>query len=186
MPVSYTSGQPSHFRRHPTCWASLQWSHNVSSTPCHGCRTSAPISAHPPTECKRSRHPFVPAAQHLISLSDNNNIRAGQWADCQWDAEFSSPTPAPPEWPIQEELGSRLTTSAPVSDVSAPACANGVWPPLRPMSVAQKNKPSTMLFSKVQSIDLPMDCMAWRCWTMRQLNGCSTPAPRSSAAKQWF
>ena len=20
-----------------------------------------------------------------------------------------------------------------------------------------------------------MDCMAWRCWTMRQLNGCSTP-----------
>ena len=134
----------------------------------------------------KSRHPFVPAAQHLISLSDNNNIRAGQWADCQWDAEFSSPTPAPPEWPIQEELGSRLTTSAPVSDVSAPACANGVWPPLRPMSVAQKNKPSTMLFSKVQSIDLPMDCMAWRCWTMRQLNGCSTPAPRSSAAKQWF
>jgi len=26
----------------------------------------------------------------------------------------------------------------------------------------------------------------WRVWTMRQPNGCSTPAPRSSAAKQWF
>ena len=38
----------------------------------------------------------------------------------------------------------------------------------------------------VQSIDLLMVCTAWRCWTMRQLNGCSIPAPRSSAAKQWF
>jgi len=39
---------------------------------------------------------------------------------------------------------------------------NGVWPPLRPVTVAQKNKPSTMLSSHVQSIDLPMDCTAWR------------------------
>jgi len=29
----------------------------------------------------KSRHPFVPAEQQLISLSDNNNIRAAQWAD---------------------------------------------------------------------------------------------------------
>ena len=29
----------------------------------------------------KSRHPFVPAAQQLIILSDNNNIRAAQWAD---------------------------------------------------------------------------------------------------------
>jgi len=28
------------------------------------------------------------------------------------------------------------------------------------VSVTQKNKPSTMLFSNVQSIDLPTDCMA--------------------------
>ena len=76
-----------------------------------------------------------------------------------------------------------LTASAPVSDVSAPVCTNGIWPPLRPVSVAQKNELSTMLSSNVQSIDL---CMAWRFWTMRQLNGCSTPAPRSSAARQWF
>jgi len=32
--------------------------------------------------------------------------------------------------------------------------------PLRPVSVAQKNKPSTMLSSNVQSIDLPVGCMA--------------------------
>ena len=52
------------------------------------------------------------------------------------------------------------------------------------VSVAQKNKPSTMLSSNVQSIDLFMNCTAWRFWTMRQLNGCSKPAPRCSAAKQ--
>ena len=110
-----------------------------------------------------------------------NGMRSGRSAP--QDSAFSSPTPAPtsPEWPSQEEPGSGLTASALVSDVSAPACTNGVWP-LRPASVAQ-NKPSTMLSSTVQSIDLPMD---WRCWTMRQLNGCSTPTPRSSAAKQWF
>jgi len=37
----------------------------------------------------KSRHPFVPAVQHLISLSDNNNIRAAQWADRQWNAEWA-------------------------------------------------------------------------------------------------
>ena len=40
--------------------------------------------------------------------------------------------------------------------------------------VAQKNKPLTLLSSNVQSIDIPMDCMAWRFWTMRHWNGCST------------
>jgi len=44
-----------------------------------------------------------------------------------------------------------------VSNVSAPACTNG--PPLQSLSVAQKNKPSTMLSSNVQSIDLP-----WTAW----------------------
>jgi len=52
----------------------------------------------------KSRHPFVPAAQQLISLSDNNNIHAAQWADHQWNAEWADnptrlrtfiPTPAP-------------------------------------------------------------------------------------------
>jgi len=45
-----------------------------------------------------------------------------------------------------------------VSGVSAPLCTNGVWPPLRPVSVAQKSKPSTVLSSNVQAIDLLMDC----------------------------
>ena len=41
--------------------------------------------------------------------------------------------------------------------VSALACTNGVWLPLRPVSVAQ-NKPSTMLSSNVQPTDLLMNC----------------------------
>ena len=39
----------------------------------------------------KPRHPFVPATQHLISLS--NNIRAAHWADQQWKVEWTdSPT----------------------------------------------------------------------------------------------
>ena len=41
----------------------------------------------------KSRHPFVPAAQQLISLSDNNSIRAAQWADHQGNAEWADKTP---------------------------------------------------------------------------------------------
>jgi len=37
----------------------------------------------------KSRHPFVPAVRQLISFSDNNNIRAAQWADHQWNAEWA-------------------------------------------------------------------------------------------------
>jgi len=33
----------------------------------------------------KSRHPFVPDAQQLISFSDSN-IRAAQWVDHQWNA----------------------------------------------------------------------------------------------------
>ena len=108
----------------------------------------------------KSRHSFAPAAQQLISSSDNNNIRAAQWAAHQWNTEwadnhtrlrffipdFSTHTRNDPP---KKSLGPALTASAPVSDVSTPACTNGIWPPLRPVSVAQKNKSSTMLSSTV-------------------------------------
>ena len=96
MPASYTSGQPSNPRRHSTGRASSQWSHTVSSTPCHGAghllhsALTRPSSAN--ARRLKSRQPCVPAAQHLISSSDNN-IRAAQWADHQWTAEWTdSPT----------------------------------------------------------------------------------------------
>ena len=37
----------------------------------------------------KSRHPFVHAAQQIISLSDNNSIRAVLWADHQWNGEWA-------------------------------------------------------------------------------------------------
>jgi len=45
-----------------------------------------PLSAD--ARCLKLRHPFVPATQQLISCSDNN-IRAAQWADHQWNAEWA-------------------------------------------------------------------------------------------------
>ena len=92
-----------------------------------------------------------------------------------------------PEWPSQEEPGSGLTAYAPVSDVSGPGCTNGVWPPLRLVSVAQKIKSSTMSSSKSNPSTSPRTARPdgsgrWD----RQPNGCSTPALKSSAAKQWI
>jgi len=112
--------------------------------------------------------PSAPAAQQLISFSDNNSIRAAHWAYHQWNAEWAdSPT--------------RLRTLIPDTGahphgMTLPRRAwvplnrlrTGVgrfrfclykwgWPPLRPVSVVQKNKPSTMLSANVQSIDLPTD-----------------------------
>jgi len=60
------------------------------------------------------------------------------------------------EWPSLEQHGSsfnRLHTGV-------PACTNGVWPPLQPVSVVQKNKQLTLLASYVQSIGLHIDCTA--------------------------
>jgi len=39
--------------------------------------------------CLKLRHPFVPVAQQFVSSFDNNNIRAAQWADHQWNAEWA-------------------------------------------------------------------------------------------------
>jgi len=54
MPASYTSRQPVHPLKHPTCWASSHWSHTVSRMPCHGPWTSSPLNAHRPIEHKRT------------------------------------------------------------------------------------------------------------------------------------
>jgi len=67
-------------------------------------------------------------------------IRIG-WTKLR-DSVLSSPTSASSllEWPCQEQRISGLTTSTPISDVSSPAYTNGVWPLLRHVRVAQKNK----------------------------------------------
>jgi len=90
----------------------------------------------------KSRHPFVPTAQQLISSSDYNNKSAAHWMDHRWntsgfrtlrDSVLSAPASAPtlPEWPCQEHRGSDLTVSTPVSDVSAPAYTSGIYGPFQ-------------------------------------------------------
>ena len=95
-------------------------------------------------------------------------------------------TSAPPSWndPAKSSVGPAV--SAPVSDVYVPVCTNEVLPLLLLVSVAKRNRPLTMLSFTVQSIDVPVERMARRFWMTRQSNGCSTPAPRSSAAWQWI
>ena len=83
--------KPSNPRRHPTCWASSQWSHTVSGTPCHGAWTSAPLSAHPSIECKRTApqietpictrrtttHQFIWQQQHACGALGGSAMECG-------------------------------------------------------------------------------------------------------------
>ena len=185
MPASYTSGQPSNPCRHRTCWASSQWSHTIFRTPSIECCCTAPQIETPICTRRTATHQLLWQQQHTCGAVGGSSMECGVGGNPTRLRTFIPDTgTSPQEWPSQEEPGSGLTASALVSDVSALACTNGVWTPLRPVSVAQKNKPSTMSSSNVQSIDLLTDCTTWRFWTMRQRNGCSTPAPKSSAAKQ--
>jgi len=91
MLASYTSGQPSNPRRHPTCWASSQWSHTTSRTPCHGtwtCSTqSSPVHRvllHGASN--RDTHLYSPHSNSSASLTTTAYV---QWADHQWNAEWA-------------------------------------------------------------------------------------------------
>jgi len=64
------------------------------------------------------------------------------------------------KWPCQEQCRSGLPAIAPVSGVSALGCTNGVWPPLRPVSMAQ-NKPSAMLSFNILSNPSTSPWTAW-------------------------
>jgi len=116
----------------------------------------------------RDTHLYLPHKNSLASLTTTyvrrseqiiNGTQSGRTTP--QDSALYLQTPVhTPEQPSQEEPAFGLTASAPVSEVSAPASTNGVCSFLRPVSVAQKNKPSTMLSSSVQSIDLRIDCTA--------------------------
>jgi len=96
MHASFTSGQPFCPRRHPTCWASLQWSHTLAHRavePAHLLHSALTYPSSANAWHLKSRHQFVPDAKQLISLSHNNNIHAVHWEDHQWNVEWAdSPT----------------------------------------------------------------------------------------------
>ena len=89
------------------------------------------------------------AKLHTVAASNNRNDTPQSLYYCLFVPHIygcyssrtsrSFPAQTPPELRSQEEPGSGLIASAPVSGVSAPAYTNGVWPPVRPVSVAQKN-----------------------------------------------
>ena len=122
----------------------------------HGAWTPAPLSAHPSIGCSctvpqietpicarhTTTHQFFWQQQHTFDAVGRSSIERGVGGQPHKTLHFNSRHRYihTLEWPFQEELGSGSTASAPVSEVSAPACTNGVWPPLRPVSVAQ-NKP---------------------------------------------
>jgi len=91
MPASYTSGQPSNPCRHSTCelgrrgvTLSLGRRAMAPGQLLHSALTRPSGAA---AQRLKSRHPFVPAVQQLISISDN--IHAAQWADHQWNAVWA-------------------------------------------------------------------------------------------------
>ena len=98
--------------------------------------------------CRTTTHQFIwRRQQHKCGALVGSPRECGAVGEHFQDSVLLSPTLAPtlPEWPRQEQCESDLTTSAPASDVSAPACTNGVRPLTRLVSVPQKNRPLTML-----------------------------------------
>jgi len=133
------------------------------------CKCTAPQIETPICTYRTTSQQFLWQQQHTCSALGGSPMECGVGSQPHKTLHFHPRRhrhPLPLEWPSKEKLGSGLTTSAPASGVSNHPCTNGVWPPLRPVSVALKNKQSTMLSSNVQSIDLCMACTAWRFWTI--------------------
>jgi len=107
MPAPYTIVQLFNPRRHPTCWASSQWSHTLSGTPCRGAWTSALLNAHPSFECKcmspqietlicarRTSHQSI-WQQHTCCAVGGSLMECGVDGTTPQNSSFSYPTPAP-------------------------------------------------------------------------------------------
>jgi len=184
---------------HPTCWASLQRNHTLSLAhnnmePRHLIHSALTCPSGRNAQHLKWRHPFVPATQQYIS-SSNNNRSAKHWADHWWNAgwlkntvrlhsfipEIGSHPPGIALSRTGKERLNRLRTGI-RRFCSCCAYTNGIWPLLHLGSVTWKNRPPTMLSFTVQFTDLSVECMVWCFWMTRELNGCSTPAPRCSAA----
>ena len=203
MPASYTSGQPSSSRRHPTCWASSHWLHTISSTPCRGTWTSAPLSAHPSIECKRTApkietlicmprttsHQFIWKQQRTCGAVGGLPMEFGVDRQPEKTPHFHHPHRHPPSRndPPKKNLGpgfNCLRTGVGRFRIclykwgmaSSAACECGAEEQTIYRVVLQC--PIHRPLHGLHGLTVPDD--------ERQPNGCSTPAPKSSAAKQWI
>jgi len=90
MPASYTSGKPFNPRRPQPAelcrnGATLSLARRAME-PGHLLHSALTCQSSAKTRHVKSRHPFAPAAQKLISSFDNNNnLYAVHWADHQWN-----------------------------------------------------------------------------------------------------
>jgi len=136
----------------------------------------------------KSRHPFVLAAQQLISTSDDTSRSAVLCADHRWNAESwralqDSVLSSPPRPPGMAQPRTAIA-SDPMSDISLLLVQMGLWSPLRLVSVAQKIKPSNIVVFQCP-IHRPPHGLHGLAVLDEETIDCSTPAPTCSAAKQW-
>ena len=182
MPASYTSGQSSCSRRHPTCKASRK-----------GATLSLARRAMEPGHLLHSAHTCPPSGNaglskldiHLYPLHNNSSVhlttitevwRSGRGTDemtkgwiALWDPVLSSPTSAPALLDLPRTACVRINTlrtsvrhfHSCLHKWSMAASANCEC------RAEYQVKPLTMLSFNVQSIDFPMDCTTWRFWMIR-------------------
>jgi len=146
-------------------------------------REPAPLCAHTSIECRCTALQIeTPICTRRTAAHPTTYIRAARWADHQWNAEWlDNPTRLRiliPDTGSHPPGITLPTASAPMSDVSAPACTNGV----RPSLWRRRNRRSCC-----SPLSNPLTS-PWTAWPdgSGQSNGCSTPAPRSGAVKQWI
>ena len=103
----------------------------------------------------RSRRPFVPAARNLLDNLARLGIRASEWTNHKWNAEYCKnasrlrvlcprPVPGLLGWGYPEQLGLSSTACGLVLGDSIRPCTNGVSLLHRIASVAPLSKPQTM------------------------------------------
>jgi len=99
----------------------------------------------------KSKQPIVsPRNNSLVHLATTTDVRCfgrithdsmrSGWRTlrCSVLRTFTTTSaPTLPEWLCQQKCGYDLTASAPVLDVSVPACTNGIWPLLLLLNVVQ-------------------------------------------------
>ena len=108
--------EPGHqFHSAFTCQLSTEWECTTSQIETSISHAARQRSVHPPT-----------TSEVRLSWRITDGMLSG-WTTLR-DFVLSCQAPSLPEWPFREQRAFSLIPSAPVSDISAPAHTNSVWP----------------------------------------------------------
>jgi len=124
MPASYTTGQPSNPRRHPTCWASSQTCHTVSSTLCYGAWTPAPLGAQLSRVqmhgvSNRDTHLYLPHSYSSVHLA-TEVWHSGRITNGMRSEYYETPCFHPWCWHPHSKNGPPLNSMGPALTASTP------------------------------------------------------------------